>query len=165
LSARITDARCFLRRVYDISYVSDIHSPFLSDELPGRSSATVTDLRLQLSLVKATIRRVLAFDHLIESVNAVYSDDPEATYAIVCLLSSPSVARKAGPFWRWNSIKALSHDGLSGFEPRNSSERRLAEWVEFSLGILADEFEGKGGFEMKQTDEKEGMTAEELIEA
>ena len=144
MSARITDARCFLRRVYDISYVSDIHSPLLSDELPGRSSATVTDRRLQLSLVKATIRRVLAFDHLIESVNAVYSDDPEAAYAIVCLLSQSIGCTKGRALLALEQFKALSHDGLSGFEPRNSTERRLAEWVEFSLGILAEEFEGKG---------------------
>ena len=144
MSARITDARCFLRRVYDISYVSDIHSPLLSDEFPGRSGATITDLRLQLSLVKATIRRVLAFDHLIESVNAVYSDDPEAAYAIVCLLSQSIGCTKSRALLALEQFKALSHDGLSGFEPRNSSERRLAEWVEFSLGILADEFEGKG---------------------
>ena len=143
-SAKINDCRAFLRRVYDISYISDLHSPFLSDELPGRGTATVTDLRLDLALVKATIRRVLSFDHLTETINAVYSDDPEAVFSIVELLSQSLRCDRGRAMMALEHCKTMTHDGLCGFEPRNPPERRLSEWMEFAVGILAEEFEGKG---------------------
>ena len=142
-SAKINDCRAFLRRVYDISYISDIHSPFLSDELPGRGTATVTDLRLDLALVKATIRRVLSFDHLIESINAIYSDDPESVFAIVELLGQSLRCSRGQAMMALEHFKTMSHDGLCSFDPRNPPERRLTEWVDFAVGVLTEEFEGK----------------------
>lgn len=135
--------RGFLHDAFRISYTSDIHSPLLSDELPGRSGATITELRLDLALVKSAIRRTLVSDHLIETINAVYSDDPDSMRAVVdCLVAVGFGRRRA--FEAVETVKLMSGDGLFEYDPRSREEIKLTGWLDFSLDSLGDEFAERG---------------------
>ena len=135
--------RCFLHDAFRISYTSDIYSPLLSDELPGRSGVTVTDRRLDLALVKSAIRRTLVSDHLIETINAIYSDDSASLCAVVdCLVASGFGRRRA--FEAVETVKLRTGDGLFEYDPRSREEVKLTGWLDFSLDSLGAEFTERG---------------------
>jgi hypothetical protein len=136
--------RCFLRRIYDVSFVSDLHTPILSDELPGRGGSTITEMRLDLALVKAVIKSVLVADHLVESINAIFSDDPEALYAVTCILSQTMRCSKGKAFASIEHVKTLSQDGLMEVRPQNPVEKKFTDWHDFGIEVLAQEFVERG---------------------
>lgn len=136
--------RCFLRKVYDVSYVSDLHSPRLSDELPGRGGTTLTESRLELALVKSTIKRSLKWDCWISTIDAIFSDSPEALYDLVALLSRTTKCGRGKALMVIENYKFSSHDGLVDVHSENSIERTLNGWMEISLEVLTEEFQEKG---------------------
>ena len=144
ISDGIHATRQFLQKVYHVSFCSDIHSVTISDEQPGRGGTTVTELRLELALVKAAIRKTLGFDHLIETVNAVYSDDPESAYAVVENLSRQARCGRGRALEAFEHYKLMSFDGLTDCEPRTGEERVIARWMEFSISVLTEEFVARG---------------------
>ncbi len=136
--------RCFLHKIYSISYISDLHSPFMSDELPGRSGTTITELRLDLALVKATIKRTLVSDHLIESINTVFSDDSYSLHASTCLLSRSVKCSHGMAFEAIESHKLMSMDGLAKIEPKTHPERVFSGWLDMAVDVLSEEFGERG---------------------
>ena len=136
--------RHFLSRVYAVSFCSDIHSVTISDEQPGRGGSTVTELRLELALVRAAIRKTLGFGYLINSMDAIYSDDPEALCEAVADLDAWTHCGKRRALEALEHYKLMSFDGLTDCEPRTGEERVIARWMEFSLDILSEEFVARG---------------------
>ena len=64
-----------------------------------------------------------------------------------------------------NQVEHACHkcNGL-GFELRDSGISKENPYEPYYFSLTCTECKGRGGFEVEQTDEKEGMTAEELIE-
>lgn len=136
--------RVFLRKSFEVSYVSDLHSPILFDELAGKSDFSLKDRRLSLALVRAAIRKTLGFGHLIDSVEMVWSDDPEPIFSTVLNLDKTTHCGKGCAMNAVESYKANTFDGQADFTPHNGIERCLDSWILFSLAILEREFTYRG---------------------
>ena len=144
MTSETHDVRLFIRRVYDISYISDLHSAMLSDELPGRSGTTIMDSRLELALLKSAIVRSLGWDYLIDTMDAIFSDDPESIFSLAHHLSKKLNCGMGAASVAIERIKLMSHDGASEVTPNGRAERVLVEWLDFSLDILGKEFTERG---------------------
>lgn len=140
----LSATRHFLREIYSVSYHSGFPSVVVSHEQPGRGEASVSDLRLRLAIVKSTIYRVLVSDHLIETVNAVYSDNARSLFSAVRCLSASTGRGEGKVLDAIERYKLMTCDGIEDFEPENEDERKFSEWVDFSLEILCEEFSQKG---------------------
>lgn len=139
-----TATRCFLRRIYDVSFISDIHSPILSDELPGKGGTTVTELRLELALVKSAMCKTLKWDYLIDTIEAIFSDDPEAVLAVCQHLSAKTRCTFSRGHDAIERVKMMSHDGLAEVSPKNATEKILIEWLDFALSVIDIEARERG---------------------
>jgi len=145
---------------YGVSNRSDIRSPKLSDEMPGRGFLRIQDLRVDAAFVQREINGELRWPHLRAIIEAKYGERPEAVRTCATLLKNTArtqsvdqLVRIVESYCEWHKLsygQAAKILGLSAHKSVSTKSRYegiLEGWHHLALDIVEMVFREKGWVE------------------
>jgi len=145
---------------YGVSNSSDVRSPQISDERPGRGFLRIQDLRAEAAFVQSEVNRELKWPHLRAIIEAKYGERSEAVRECATILkktartqSIDQLVRIVESYCEWHSMsysRASAILGLSirkGITAKSRYEGILEGWHHLALDIVEMVFREKGWVE------------------
>jgi len=145
---------------YGVSNRSDIRSPKLSDEMAGRVSIRMQDLRAEAAFVQSEVNRELKWPHLRAIIEAKYGERSEAVRECATILkktartqSIDQLVRIVESYCEWHKLsygqaaKILMLSAHKSVSTKSRYEGILEGWHHLSLDIVEMVFRGKGWLE------------------
>jgi len=145
---------------YGVSNRSDVRSPQISDERPGRVSVRMQDLRAEAAFVQSEVNRELKWPHLRAIIEAKYGERSEAVRECATILkktartqSIEQLVRVVESYCEWHKLsygQAAKILGLSAHKSVSTKSRYegiLEGWHHLALDIVEMVFREKGWVE------------------